>query len=271
MDVTPRSLTRMLAVLLAGVALAVGLQAQEGTGNGADLYRYEVARSGTSPDCSYDFIEMGPDARTLALAPRGSADADDGAAVLVLEQPFELYQSPQKALVVSGNGYLAAADSLDQDDGSDFSNDCPLPRVADNGVARQERIYAYHDDLRPRRDGGGQVRTAFFERCPRGSAQGKAEACTIVEWNGFEREGPLLSTQPLRVQALLYHDSQEIALQYASMDDSRAASATIGLQGFGARAATTVGCNMPDSVRAQRAVCFFDPRHPPQPRPAAGR
>lgn len=267
MDLTPRSLIRTLVMLLVAAALAVGLQAHEGMQSGDDLYRYSVARSSASSDCPYDYVEMGAAARTLSLRTSEGAEADDGGAVLALRQPFEFYQTPQRALVVSANGYLAAASALEDDDGGDFSNDCPLPaRVADLPAA-QERIYVYHDDLRPRRDGGGQVREAFFRRCPRTGAQGRAEPCTVVEWNGFERSGPLLSTQPLRAQAVLYHGSQEIALQYATLDDSRAASATIGLQGFGARAGRSVGCNALDTVREQAAVCFFDPRHPPQPQP----
>ena len=59
----------------------------------------------------------------------------------------------------------------------------------------------------------------------------------MVEWSGFERAGPLHSSQPLHAQAVLYHGSHEIALQYASVDDSRGGQATIGLQGFNGRAA----------------------------------
>jgi hypothetical protein len=263
MDLMPASPARLLGALLGAAALAVGLQAHEGVQAGNNLYRYDVARSGASPACEFDYVELGSSARTLPLPPRGGAEPDDGAAVLALQRPFELYQVPHRALVVSANGYLAAADSLDGDDGSDFGNDCPLPKRADNAVAVQERIYVYHDDLRARRE-GGQVRHAFFPECPRAGAGGRAEPCTVVEWNGFERSGPLLSTQPLRAQAVLYHDTRQVALQYAAIDDSRAASATIGLQGFDGRAASQAGCNAADTVRPRQAVCFFDPRHPPR-------
>jgi hypothetical protein len=268
MDLTTRSLTRTLAALLTAAALAVGLQAHEGVATGADLYRYTPARSGAAADCAYDYVELGAAGQTLRLTARPGAEADDGAAVLALQRPFELYQSARSTLVVSGNGYLAAAASLDEDDGSDFSNDCPIPERADNPQASQDRIYVYHDDLRPRRDGGGQVRQAFFERCPRPGALGTPQPCTVVEWNGFERSGPLLSTQPLRAQAVLYHGSHEVALQYATLDDSRAASATVGLQGLGGRTASAAGCDTLDTVRARTAVCFFDPR---QARSTGGR
>ncbi|WP_146910278.1 hypothetical protein [Arenimonas daejeonensis] len=81
----------------------------------------------------------------------------------------------------------------------------------------------------------------------------------MIEWNGFERAGPIPSTVPLVAQAVLYHDSHEIALQYASVDDSLGGQATVGLQGLDGRAARTLGCNAPRLVRARQAVCFFDP------------
>lgn len=266
MDLTRRTLVGMLAALAAATALAVGLQAHEGLDGNRSLYRYTVLRSGASPACEYRYVELGSAGRTLSLDASPGKEPDDGGAVLALERPFELYQKRYPALVVSANGYLAAADALDEDDGGDFSNDCPLRRDAGEPGSRVERIYVYHDDLRPRRDGGGQVRHAYFPTCPRDGGGPQPEGCTVVEWNGFERSGPLLSTQPLRAQAVLYHDTLQVAMQYASLDDSRAASATIGLQGFGGRSASAAGCDAVDTVRERQAVCFFDPRHPPRAR-----
>ena len=256
-----RTVTLQLAGLGCSVALAVGLQAHENTDSGASD-GYAATRSGTSPACDYRYIELGSDGRTLSLQPRPGAEPDDGAATLALARPFPLFGTNHSALVVSANGYLAAAGSLRDEDGSDFGNDCPLPRKADNRAAVQDRIYVYHDDLRPRRDGGGQVRHAFFPSCPRVAASGRREACTVVEWNGFERSGPLQSTQPLRAQAVLYHGSGASALQFASVDDSGGGSATIGLQGRDARVASTASCNEPEAVRPQQAVCFAGPRGP---------
>ena len=241
MDLTRRTLVGMLAALAAATALAVGLQAHEGVDGGRSLYRYTVLRSDASPACEYRYIELGPAGRTLSMQAAPGAEADDGGVLLTLERPFELYQTRHPSLVVSANGYLAAASTLDVDDGGDFSNDCPL-----------------------RRDGGGQVRHAYFPTCPRDGGGTQPEGCTVIEWNGYERSGPLLSTQPLRAQAVLYHDTLQVAMQYATLDDSRAASATIGLQGFGGRSASAAGCDAVDTVRARRAVCFFDPRHTPR-------
>ncbi|MFY2764193.1 hypothetical protein [Arenimonas sp. MALMAid1274] len=261
---TPKSLVLTLLGLTLAAAVAVGLQARENASSKADLYGYTLAdsRGVGGGSCGYDYIPLPATATTLPLAPgHGKAAEDDLAAVLPLAQPFELYQQPGKSLVVSGNGYLAAADSLQAEDGSDFSNDCSLPARADNPAASQNRIYVYHDDLRPQ--AGGGVRQAYFPACPRGAASGRREACTVVEWRGFERAGPLHSTQPLQAQAVLYHGSHEIALQYASVDDSQAAQATIGLQGFDGRTARQAGCNTPRRVASRQAICFFDPRSRP--------
>lgn len=254
-------LFKLLGLTLAA-AVAVGLQARERSMQSDNLYSYAVAESPADATCGFDYIELGDAARPLPLrSGHARADADDGGAVVVLRQPFELYQSPVRSLVVSGNGYLAAADSLAVEDGSDFSNDCTLPARADNPSASQNRIYVYHDDLRPQ--AGGAVRQDYFDTCPRMAASGAPEACTVVEWDRFERASPVPSTQPLQVQAVLYHRTHEIALQFGSMDDSRGAHATIGLQGFDGRTARLASCNSARQPASRQAVCFFDPRHRP--------
>lgn len=253
------SLLLKLASLVLAAAVAVGLQAREHANS--HLYGYALSDTSADPDCRYDFVDLGPAGRPLAMAPaRAGTAGDDRAAVLTLAAPFEFYQAPTLSLVASDNGYLAIADSLEREDGADFSNDCGLPVRADNPVASQDRIYLYHDDLRPQ--AGGVVKQAHFGHCPRTSAAGAPEACTVVEWSGFERAGPLRSSQPLHAQAVLYHGSHEIALQYASVDDSLGSQATVGLQGFDGRIAREAGCNAPRQVRPRHSVCFRDPRHP---------
>lgn len=258
-------LLKLVGLALA-VVLAVGLQASERASGAIDLYGYALVESKLGPTCGYDYVDLGEDADVLALeAGHPAAASDDLAAVLPLFEPFEYYQLPNDALVVSANGYLAAAGSLAQEDGADFSNDCGLPARADNAAAMQDRIYVYHDDLRAQ--DGGSVRHAYFPVCPRDSGAGRDEACTVVEWNRFERATALRSSQPLLAQALLYHGSHAIVMQYASVDDSRAAQATIGLQGLDGRSARQVGCDQMDRVKPRQAICFFDPRH----RPAGAR
>ena len=251
-------LLRLVGLVMA-TAVAVGLQAQENGGRD-DLYGYTVFDGPEAGFCGYQYIPLEKTGKALTLV-RGHAGAadDDLAALVPLAEPFDLYQQPVESLVVSGNGYLAAATGFAQDDGSDFSNDCALPARPDNPNASANRIHAYHDDLRPQ--AGAQVRHAYFPDCPRAADTGAVEACTVVEWDGFESSGPIPSTNPLRMQTVLYHGSHQVVMQYASVDDSRARSATIGLQGFDGRTSKTAGCNSPDRVAARRAVCYFDPRH----------
>ena len=160
-----RPLLITLICLVLAAAFAVGLQARERASNQERIYRYTVLDTPSSQACRFDYIDLGEDTPALPLLPgRAGAAADDGATLVTLAEPFELYQTPVQALVVSGNGYLAAADSLAQDDGTDFSNDCSLPERADNPAASHNRIYVYHDDLRPQR--GGEVRQRYFPACP---------------------------------------------------------------------------------------------------------
>jgi len=256
LDKTSEGIVLKLACLLLAVMIAVGLQARERAN--ANFYAYGLSGSESGDLCAYDFVSLDGAGQAVPMSARPGAAADDRGALVPLDRPFELYQSPAGALVVSDNGYLAVADSLEREDGSDFSNDCQLPVLADNPAASQNRIYVYHDDLRPQPGGG--LRQAYFPVCPRAAGSGRAEPCTVVEWNRFERASPIRSTVPLVAQAVLYHGSHEIALQYASVDDSQGGQATIGLQGFDGRAARQASCNTPRHVRAKQAVCFFDPR-----------
>lgn len=253
------ALLLQLVGLVLATAFALGLQARERANGPRDAYGYSVFDGPQPGACRFDYVDLDRRGKVLALAPRhGAAADDDGAAELELARPFEFYQQPRKALVVSGNGYLAAA-GLAQDDGSDYANDCPLPGPGDNPRAFPDRIYVYHDDLRPRP--GARVRHAFFANCPRPGEVGAEEACTVVEWDGFERNTPLASSQPLRMQAVLYHGSHAIVMQYASVDDSRGGQATIALQGLGGKSARRASCDVPDRVGPGQSLCFFDPRH----------
>ncbi|KFN50292.1 hypothetical protein P873_06350 [Arenimonas composti TR7-09 = DSM 18010] len=249
-----RTLTLQLCGLMFAVAMAVGLQAREKLATVDQAYPYRVADS-VRGGCGFDYIDLDGHASPLPLAITGD-DADDTGALLTLREPFELYQRPSPSLVVSGNGYLAAVDALAADDGSDFANACPedVGRRPPGG----SRILVYHDDLRARPGGG--VRHAWFPSCPRASDSGEPEPCTVIEWNGYERVSPLPSSRPLQAQAVLYHRSHEIALQYASVDDSHAASATIGVMGLEGRAARSASCNLEQRTLARSSVCFFDPR-----------
>lgn len=252
-----------MVMLVAALGSAPAAAQDRASAEGRDVYGYSLLDSGQPDRCTYDWIDTSGGSVLNLVPGRPGAVTDDRAAVLVLDEPFELYSLPLTALVVSGNGYLAAGAAFAAEDGTDYSNDCGLPAIADNPTASQDRIYAYHDDLRPR--AGGQVRKRYFPSCPRADGSGVAGSCTVVEWDGFERVGNTVSTTPLRMQAVLYHASQAIVVQYAGLDDTGGASATVGLQGYGARSAKLAQCGRSgERVQAGGAICWFDPRHPPR-------
>jgi hypothetical protein len=226
-----------------------------------DRYGYRHYDSATS-QCTYAYVDAsGGSVLGLTAASAMAPASDDGAAVVGLAAPFELYGNSINALVVSSNGYLAAADNLSIEDGGDFSADCPLPAIADNPAASQSRIYVYHADL----DGApnsGTIQTQYFANCPRPGEAGAAEACTVVQWQSWALRGQGGS---LNMQAVLYHETFEIALQYQALDASLGSTATIGLQGSDAISGNAAGCAGSRPLLQVSAICLFDPRFPPQP------
>jgi hypothetical protein len=224
-----------------------------------DRYGYLNYES-SSAQCGYQYVDAsGGNLLGLTPASAMAPASDDGAALLTLAMPFELYGVSGNALIASSNGYLAAADDLAREDGGDFSADCPLPAIADNVAATQSRIYVYHADL----DGApntGSMFSRYFPSCPRTSDSGIDEACTVVQWQNWALRG-----QPgaLDMQAVLYHATFEIALQYQALDASSGSTATIGTQSDNATSGNALGCAGSRSMAPATALCIFDPRFPP--------
>ena len=223
-----------------------------------DIYGYSQMDS-AGDHCPHTYIDMTSATPLLLVPGHGSAAVDDRAAQITLDEDFELYSLPSSQWVVSANGYMALAGSFAEDDGSDFSNDCPLPALPDNPAASQDRIYVYHDDLQPRI--GSVVRQAHFASCPRpADTQLADQSCSVVEWVDFDRRAAPGGT-PITAQVVLYHATHEIVLQYASVDASFGSSATVGVQGFDSRSGKTATCNVPGAVQPAQSICLFDPRH----------
>ncbi|OJY88480.1 MAG: hypothetical protein BGP25_02090 [Lysobacterales bacterium 63-13] len=247
----------LLAIGLLCMALPVASQARDNAS--FDVYGYQAYASG-SAQCAYDYVDASDGAvLDLSAASAAAPASDDGAAVVALAAPFELYGVLVNALVVSSNGYLAAAGDLAAEDGGDFSADCPLPAIADNAAASQSRIYAYHADL----DGAvssGTIRSRYFASCPRPSAAGSDEACSVVQWQDWALRG---QSGALDMQVVLYHASLEIALQYQALDASLGTTATIGTQAPDALSGNAFACRGSRQLQAASAICLFDPRHPP--------
>jgi len=216
-----------------------------------DAYGYRVADSVTaSGECAHAPVTLDAGAVDLMLA-----DLDDGSAALNLSLPLPFYGSPQADWRVSANGYLAASMGDMVDDGSDFSGDCPLPAIADNPSATMARIHALHADLEL--DAMARIRTQFFTLCPRASTLGDAEACTVVEWSGVRRIGTGVAGPRASFQAVLYHASGEVALQYMSVPVGFVPRATLGLQSADLSSGITASCAVPPPVSGQ-TVCMFD-------------
>ena len=253
------SRTRSMFFGFAALALLSALSAHARDAGSFDGYGYQSYASGT-PQCAFDYLDASGGSVLGLTAASGSAPAsDDGAAVLSLAAPFELYGISTSALVVSSNGYLAAAADLASEDGGDFSADCPLPTIADNTAASQSRIYVYHADL----DGApnsGLIQARYFADCPRPADTGVAGACTVVQWQNWALRG---QSGAIDMQTILYHASYEIVLQYLALDASLGSTATFGTQGPDAISGHAAGCGGSRPLAQSTAICLFDPRFPP--------
>jgi len=246
----------LLPVVLALVGSAALAQRTPSAGVDAYGYTFHDSLGAQCPAQAIDISAAAPLALTAASGDYGARD--EGAVVVPLSQPFQLFGTPLGALVASSNGYLAAADSLAAENGADYRSACPLPAIGVNGPAAQARIYVYHDDLSGD-IGAGSMRTQFFAQCPRASDSGAAEACTVVDWDDWGT--PLAGG--LAMQAVLYHTSWEIALQYRSLDPSAGATATVGVQDPANARGAAARCGGTRPIPAPGAICVFDPRFPP--------
>ncbi len=245
-------------LVLVGVAISASSADRYGPGTGPDAYGY-TALDDSDPRCAYQFVDISGGGTPVSFTPSGAEPAaDDGGALVTLADAFELYGQAVTTLVMSSNGYLAAAGSLLAEDGGDFSNDCPLPAVPGNDDGVAARIMAYHDDLSGASSGGG-TQVAYFSVCPRPSGAIADEPCTIFQWTdwGFHDSADVVD-----LQAVLYHTSFEVVVQVAAGDSSQGGSATVGLQDAGARTALLYDCNQPGAIPGGTAVCFYDPRFP---------
>lgn len=218
-----------------------------------DIFGYNVADAAA---CPAQFVDISGTGAALNLQAAGAEPADDdGGAVLVLNELFEFYGRTYTTVVVSSNGYLSFATDLAAENGADFSNDCPLPAVPDNGAGQLGRIFVLHDDLQAA--AGGQIFHRHFATCPRpGSAAG--ESCTVIQWQQWDyHEQP---GADLSFQLLLYHQSRAMVMQYNNPPGFDTASASIGVQQSELRSALVASCNTPAAIPASGALCIRSPQ-----------
>ena len=257
-NVQPGSMRRLVLVALAlGAALPVAAQSgRPDVPSILDPYGYLVVDQ-QDPRCAFDFVDISVGGDPVQFSGGGADPEDEGGALVVLDDAFELYGAAVTSFVVSANGYLAVASSLADEDGGDFSNDARLPAIPDNPPASPARLLPYHDDLTGS-PAGGAASSRHFADCPRPSEALGSEACTVVQWSDWS-SSPV--GEPFALQAILYHQSFQIAFQIRP-GPSGLAGGTIGIQNAAARLASQYGG--PGLVlAADTAVCFFDPRHPP--------
>ncbi|OFV82296.1 MAG: hypothetical protein A2Y78_04635 [Acidobacteria bacterium RBG_13_68_16] len=258
-------------VVVLAAAIDSSAQAPSGANGTRDSFGY-VVYDQSQPGCTYSFVDIratgAPVSFTAPYRDPGldpPAD-DDGGAAIALGAPLQFYGATVSQLMMSTNGYLATATSLDGDDGRDFSNDAPLPAVPGHttSVSGQQifgvagRLMPYHDDLAA--GGTGTAQQQYFPVCPRDSGTVTGEPCTVLQWSdwGFARGVP----GTFSFQALLYHSSNAIAFQFAPLDPSGGASATVGIQDSEARVGLQYAANQSGAVPGGTSVCFYEPAFP---------
>lgn len=223
----------------------------------SDAYGYIVVDDAAT--CPYVPVDVSGSPPLVPVAADGAASAsDDGHATVLLGAAFELYGVATAQFTMSTNGYLSAAAGPHEDDGGDFSNDCPLPAAPDHVGAGTARVLAWHDDLAA--GSGGALRSGYYASCPRAAGSGADEACSVFDWSGWTRVD---HADGLAFQVVLYHESFEIALQYLATGDG-GAGASVGAQDAAASSAVEHSCNGSRPLQSARSICLFDPRFPPQ-------
>jgi len=217
-----------------------------------DLYGYAFLDTAS---CPLQWLDISATATPLSLQAATAAPAtDDGGTVVNLTEAFEYYGRPYQQIIVSSNGYIGFAADLQSENGGDFSNDCPLPAVPDNGPSLLGRIAVLHDDLEA--SATGQVFTAYLAPCPRAGAVA-GEACTVVQWQDWDyHQQPGAS---LSFQLLLYHQSRAIVAQYQNAAAIVSDSVTLGFQSPALNSALVLACDQPSGVPASGAWCAANP------------
>jgi len=247
-----------LAAMLAavGVPLVPSVSARPAAPPAPDSFGYRVFDQ-DDVECGFDFVDLQTGGTPIDFTTSGVEPAlDDGAALVPLSEPFELYGQLLANVVLSSNGYLAAAATLGSEDGGDFSNDTVLPAIPDNTLGVPARVLAYHDELSGLESDGAAYQ-GYFPVCPRSSEAIGAEACTVLQWTGWAARG---GGNPFDAQIVLYHRSFEIALQLRP-GTSTLSGGTIGIQNH--NATTGLQYRPDDPISTDAAICFFEPRFPP--------
>ncbi len=242
---------RYLISLLTVMFCLSNAGAQRSISFSGDTFGYQ-----NSTSCDLTAIDISTSGQALVFTDaNGMPVSDDGAAVVLLPSPVEFYQQQYNRLLVSSNGYVTFANNDSADNGMDFSNDCPLPAVPDNGASELARIAILHDDLEgvsPQ----AEVYQQFMTPCPRPGLLAD-EGCQIVQWQNWSYRGQSGQGDVI-FQLLLYPAGRQIVMQYPGSNHTTV-SATIGLQSSAAFSAFNQGCNQPQIIPTSGAICLDHP------------
>lgn len=242
----------LLAVTLTQLLVPGCLWAQRASVFADDQFGYQLSSDAA---CASQWVDISASGQALSLQAAGAeAASDEGAALVSLSEAFEFYGREYLRLVVSSNAYVAFAETLAEENGADFSNDCPLPAVPDNGAAKLGRVAVLHDDLQA--GSGGEIYQAYLNPCPRpGDFPG--EACTVIQWQNWDYHNQTGAS--LSFQLLLYHQSRQLVAQYQNPGAISSDSATLGLQSPRLDSAASFACNTAASVPSGGSWCATYP------------
>ncbi len=225
---------------------------------GPDNFGYTFADS-QETTCNFSFQDISSTGTELpftqANSDQGIPALDDGFSDVDLgTSGFDFYGQNITRVTVSTNGYL----STDlNDNGGDFSNDCPLPSTGAAG-GNNGRIYPLHDDVI-----ANAVYHQYFPNCPRPGESVGSAGCDIFQWNV---DGFFNSTAGLNFdfQAILYEGTNQIVYQYGPGNERNGASQSVGIQNRPGTSAADIdglnyACETAGSVPDNSAVCIFHP------------
>ena len=208
----------------------------------------------SSMACASDFIDISSsgDLHAWNDGSGGQYPAhDEGATANISIPNSALYDIGFSSLRASTNGYLSPGNI----NGTDFSNDCPLPAATDYDAGAL-RIAPLHTDLQ-----NSKLYHQSFTNCPRAAESGNDLGCEIFMWKGADFWGTDNKTEQVDFQAILYPSTGQWAYQYRGQDIDGSISTT-GIQNAAANDGISFACNQAGSISQNQAVCIFDKDHP---------
>lgn len=237
------------------------LLTRDGTSTGpTDGFGYEMVDS-RSAACGYNYIwPIEGDQITFHPAVERVNETKLGYSDPLPLDGFRFYGQKVDEAVMSTNGYLSTSSEAD---GSDHSNDCPVPEPTDRDAVGA-RIMPFHGNFRV-----SQAWSASYEECPRPGDTGReAGGCRVFQWGEFEEDPFFGGKMPF--QAILYNKTNQVVLQYGKSTPDPRVNPTAGIQNEAGTVGLMHGCKSAFAKEGagvpspESAVCFFAPNHPPE-------